>query len=130
MLRTGMSIVSVVEGNLRPTAGRRSIPAERGIGAPAAPARAPPQHDLRLSHFGWGRTIRMASQSGSLDILRRGDARGTHPCQTPARKKIHRLQMREGRRADLAFVGPVGSVGNEVDPEFALRRLDRGIDLA
>src|SRR5216683_972711 len=66
MLRTGMSIVSVVEGNLRPTAGRRSIPAERGIGAPAAPARAPPpQHDLRLSHFGWGRTIRMASQSGS-----------------------------------------------------------------
>jgi hypothetical protein len=77
-----MSIVSVVEGNLRPTAGRRSIPAERGIGAPAAPARAPPQHDLRLSHFGRGRTIRMASQRGSLDILRRDDARGTHPCQT------------------------------------------------
>src|SRR6266851_2419078 len=54
MLRTGMSIVSVVEGNLRPTAGRRSIPAERGIGAPAAPARAPPPARLATFPFRLG----------------------------------------------------------------------------
>ena len=33
-------------------------------------------------------------------------------------------------RADLALVGPVGAVGDEIDPELAFRRLDRRIDLA
>jgi hypothetical protein len=33
---------------------------------------------LRPSHFGWGRTMQMASQTGSPDILRRGDAGRTH----------------------------------------------------
>src|SRR5262245_27683408 len=43
---------------------------------------------------------------------------------------VHRLQMGETRRADLALVGLVGAVGDEVDAEFALRRFHRGINLA
>src|SRR6266567_7436935 len=38
--------------------------------------------------------------------------------------------MRESRRADLALVWFVAAVGDEIDPELALRRLDRGVDLA
>src|SRR2546430_16441928 len=38
--------------------------------------------------------------------------------------------MREGGRADLAFVWLVGAVGDEVDAEFAFGRFDGGIDLA
>ena len=47
-----------------------------------------------------------------------------------AAEEIHRLQMREARRADLAAIGLIGAVGDEIDAELALRRLDRGIDLA
>ena len=47
-----------------------------------------------------------------------------------AAQEIHGLQMGEARRADLAFVGLVGAVGDEIDAELALGRLDRGIDLA
>src|SRR3954451_12574503 len=43
---------------------------------------------------------------------------------------MHRLQMGEARRADLALVGLVAAVGDQVDAELALRRLDRSIDLA
>src|SRR6202035_1958829 len=42
--------------------------------------------------------------------------------------EIHRLQMRKTRRADLAFVGLVAAVGDEIHAELALWRLDRGID--
>src|SRR5258705_8399801 len=44
--------------------------------------------------------------------------------------EIHRLQMRKAGRADLAFVGLVGAVGDQIHAELALRRLDRGVDLA
>src|SRR5258705_4492670 len=44
--------------------------------------------------------------------------------------EIHRLQMRKAGGADLAFVGLVGAVGDQIDAELALRRLDRGIDFA
>src|SRR6202171_1263420 len=44
--------------------------------------------------------------------------------------EIHRLQMRKTRRADLAFVGFVAAIGDEVHTELALRRLDRRIDFA
>src|SRR6266542_3470900 len=47
-----------------------------------------------------------------------------------ARKKIHRLQVRERGGADLALVRPVGAVGNEIDPELALWRLHRRIYLS
>jgi hypothetical protein len=45
-------------------------------------------------------------------------------------EEVHRLQMRKARRADLAAIGLVGAVGHQIDAELALRRLDRGIDLA
>ena len=38
--------------------------------------------------------------------------------------------MQEPRRADLAAVGAVGAVGHQIDAEFALRGLDRRINLA
>jgi hypothetical protein len=38
--------------------------------------------------------------------------------------------MREARRADLAAIGLVGAVGDEIDAELALGRFDRGVDLA
>jgi hypothetical protein len=38
--------------------------------------------------------------------------------------------VREGGGADLAFVGLVGAVGDEVDAEFAFGRFDGGIDFA
>ena len=48
----------------------------------------------------------------------------------PRREEIHRLQMRKARRADFALVRLVGAVGDQIDAELALRRLDRGIHLA
>ena len=44
--------------------------------------------------------------------------------------EVHRLQMREARRADLAAIRLVGAVGHQIDAELALGRFDRGIDLA
>src|SRR2546423_10191198 len=63
------------------------------------------------------------------DVERADDRRsiGQH---RPAAQEIHRLQMGERRRPDLALVGPVGAVRHQVDAELALGRLDRGIDLA
>ena len=47
-----------------------------------------------------------------------------------AAHEIHGLEMGEARGLDLAAIGLVGAVGDQIDAEFALRRLDRGIDLA
>ena len=47
-----------------------------------------------------------------------------------AAQEIHRLQMRKARRADLAAIGLVGAVGDQIDAELALGRFDGGIDLA
>ena len=48
----------------------------------------------------------------------------------PRHMKSIACEMREARRADLAAIGLVGAVGDEIDAELALRRLDRGVDLA
>src|SRR5437016_11356542 len=63
------------------------------------------------------------------DVERADDRRyiGQH---MPAAQEVHRLQMRERRRPDLALIGPVGAVRHQIDAELALGRLDRGIDLA
>jgi hypothetical protein len=63
------------------------------------------------------------------DVERADDCRdiGQH---MPAAQEIHRLQMGERRRPDLALVRPVAAVRHQVDAELALGRLDRGIDLA
>src|SRR3569623_3605584 len=44
--------------------------------------------------------------------------------------EVHRLQMRETRRADLALVRLDGAVGDEIDAELALRRFNGGVDFA
>src|SRR5262249_6665841 len=63
------------------------------------------------------------------DVERANDRRdiGQH---MPAAQEIHRLQMGERRRPDLALVGPVGAVRDQVDAKFTLGRLDRSVDLA
>ena len=43
---------------------------------------------------------------------------------------VEDLEVGEAGRPDLAAVGPVRAVGNEIDPELALRRLHRAIGLA
>src|SRR3990170_3747759 len=56
-----------------------------------------------------------------------GDRVGDH---VAARHLVERREMREAGRADLQAVGLVGAVGDEVDAELALGRLDRGVGLA
>src|SRR6185369_4753494 len=48
----------------------------------------------------------------------------------PARHEIHRLEMGKPRRPDLAAVGPVGAVGDEVDAELTLGAFGGDVDLA
>ena len=47
-----------------------------------------------------------------------------------AAQEIHCLQVREGGRPDLAFVGLVGAIRDEIDTELALGRLDSCVNLA
>src|SRR3981081_3763412 len=47
----------------------------------------------------------------------------------PATQEVHGLQMCERRRPDLAFVGTVSAVRDQVDTELALGGLDGGVDL-
>ena len=44
--------------------------------------------------------------------------------------EVHRLQVAEAGRADLAAVGLVGAVGDQIDAELALGAFGRDIDLA
>src|ERR1700681_2372656 len=44
--------------------------------------------------------------------------------------EIHRLQMRKAGRADLAFVGLVGAVGDQINAKLAFRRLDASVNFA
>jgi hypothetical protein len=44
-------------------------------------------------------------------------------------QQIHRLEVRKTRRAQLAAIRFVSAVGDEIDAEFALGRLDGCIDL-
>src|SRR5262249_3089948 len=61
--------------------------------------------------------------------IERADDRRDVGQHVPAAQKIHRLQMGERGRADLALVGPVGAVRHEIDTELPLWRLDRRVDL-
>src|SRR5260370_40903683 len=76
----------------------------------------------------WTR-LPLAVDLAEHDVERADDRRnvGQH---VSAREEIHGLQMGKRGRADLALVRSVGAVGDEIDPELALRRLDRRIDLA
>src|SRR5262245_26250671 len=63
------------------------------------------------------------------DVERAEDGGDVREHVAPA-EEIHRREMREARRADLALVRLVGAVGDQIDAELALGRLDRGVDLA
>jgi hypothetical protein len=78
---------------------------------------------------GQPRGERSAIDLAAYNVERADDRRdiGQH---VPAAQEVHRLQMGERRRPDLALVGPVAAVRHQVDAELALGRLDRGIDLA
>src|SRR5579875_154498 len=62
------------------------------------------------------------------DILRADDRH--HVCDhMAAHHLVERGEMRESGRARLQAIGLVRTVGDEIDAELALRRLDRGIGL-
>src|SRR5262249_26112425 len=73
--------------------------------------------------------FRLAVDLAEYDVERADDRRHVRE-HVPARQKIHGGQVRKGRRPDLALVRPVGAVGDEIDAELALGRLDRGLDPA
>src|SRR5262245_20583540 len=76
----------------------------------------------------------MLSAGSAIDLaehdVERADDRRDVRQHVPASQEIHRLQVGERRRPDLAFVGAIGAVRHQIDPELPLRRLDRGVDLA
>src|SRR5215470_3338900 len=78
--------------------------------------------------------VAWAKRSSSIDLPEHDVERAEHGRDVGEHvalaEKIHRLQMREARRADLALVGLVGAVGDEIDAELPLGRLDCGVDLA
>src|SRR5258708_7734428 len=63
------------------------------------------------------------------DVERAEDRRHVRQ-QVAAAEKIHGLEMGEAWGANFAPVGLVGAVGDEIDAELALRRLDGRINLA
>src|SRR5689334_15293020 len=63
------------------------------------------------------------------DVLRADDGDGVRD-HVAARHLVERRQMSKTRSAQFHAVRLVGAVGDEIDAELALRRLDRGIHLA
>src|SRR2546430_11686921 len=80
------------------------------------------------------RTRRLRWSYSPVDLaendVHRTDDRNQIGQHMAARQEFGRLQHREARRADLAAIGPVGAVGDEIDAEFALWCLDRRIGFA
>src|SRR6202140_4333176 len=95
---------------------------------PDAPTHWRPRSRRWSGQTGWA-AARSPIDLSEHDIERAQDGRDVGQ-QVALADEIHRLQMRKTRRADLAFVGLVGAVGDQVDAELALRRLDRGVNLA
>src|ERR1700732_1617034 len=80
------------------------------------------------------RTAIREAQRSSIHLPEH-DIKRTHDCRyigkhVAARQKVHRLQMRKARGADLAFVRFIGAVGDQVTAEFAFGRLDGCVNLA
>src|SRR5205814_1240598 len=94
---------------------------------PAAPTRSRLRARPKPGQTGW------APAPSPIDLsehdVERAENGGDVGEQMAAADEIHRLQMGKTRRADLALVGLVAAVGDQIDAELALRRLDRGVDL-
>src|SRR5579871_1898746 len=123
------------------------LPAWRGY-AQSYPASSPQPHH-RPTHSGLhpaaARTTRETPRRSSARRSQRRETRSSvhlpeHDVERPqdgrhvreqmaAAEEVHGLEMGETRRADLALVGLVGAVGDEVDAELALGRLDGRVDL-
>src|SRR5690606_26681070 len=97
-----------------------------GAYAPTAssPTRRPPGPSLL-----WPVPKPSAVDLAEHDVERAENGRdvGQH---VAAAHEVHGLQMGEARRLDLAAVRLVGAVRHEVDAEFALGRLDGGVNVA
>src|SRR5215475_10521350 len=76
-----------------------------------------------------GRGTRSPVHLPEHDVERAEDGRDVGK-QVAAAEKIHRLKMRKARRADLALVGLVRAVGDQIDAELALGGFDGSINLA
>ncbi len=70
---------------------------------------------------------RWATWTSPIDLaeydIERADDGGNVGEHVATAEEIHGLKVREGRRADTAFIGLVGALGDQVDAELSLRRL-------
>src|SRR5512135_1774267 len=116
---------------------RVSLPASAKTARPQTPTYPPPcrgrkslaaHREQRLSVDLPLRPGKISSVDLAENNVDRAEDRGDVREHVAAREEIHRLQVREARRANLALVGPVAAVGDEVHAELALGRLDRGVD--
>src|ERR1039457_28316 len=96
---------------------------------PDAPTHLRPRARRWSGQTGWAAPARSPVDLTEHDIERAENGRHVRQQMTPA-DEIHRLQMRKTGRANLAFVRLVAAIGDQIDAELALRRLDRDIDLA
>src|SRR5262249_38348931 len=87
-----------------------------------------------LPPCGSGNPSEPRSAGSSIDLaehdIDRSEDGGHVGEHVASHEKIHRLQVREARRADLAFVRLVAAVRDQVHAELAFGRLDRGVDFA
>ena len=69
----------------------------------------------------------------SIDLpehnIERTDDRRDVGQHVAAAQEIHCLQVREGGRPDLAFVGLIGAIRDEIDTELTLGRLNSCVNL-
>src|SRR6266404_3109667 len=100
------------------------------------PVRAPQNAPTRLHPRArrWsGQTVWVEARS-PIDLsehdIERAENGGNVGQEVAPTDEIHRLQVGKTRRADLAFVGLIGAVGDQIDAELSLRRLNRGVNLA
>src|SRR6202165_5386901 len=84
---------------------------------PNAPTHLRPRARRWSGQTGWA-AARSPIDLSEHDIERAQDGRDVGQ-QVALADEIHRLQMRKTRRADLAFVGLVGAVGDQVDAQLA-----------
>src|SRR5207245_6774679 len=73
-------------------------------------------------------------RSSAIDLpehdVERAEDRGYVGEHVAPAEEIHGLEVGKAGRPDFALVGLVAAVGDEIDAELALGRLDRGVDLA
>src|SRR5213083_608947 len=86
------------------------------------------------SSWAGSRHRRGGGRSSAIDLpehdVERAEDRGYVGEHVAPAEEIHGLEVGKAGRPDFALVGLVAAVGDEIDAELALGRLDRGVDLA